>query len=127
MVRLTLHDKSPYAALMGFGTNGLAFRKRGDATSSYLPATDAPNAPFWIKAVRWSEPSGYDSIAGYTSADGTNWVRADWLAMPDGSRLPRRIYVGLAVASPRPDALVTVRSRWRTCSRATRRWARATG
>ena len=108
MVRLTLRDNSPYAVLLGFGTNGLVFQKRGDSTSSYLSAPDAPNGPFWIKAVRWSEPSGYDSIAGYTSADGTNWVRADWLAMPEGSRLPRRVYVGLVVASPQPDALVTV-------------------
>lgn len=108
MIRLTLNDNSPYAALIGFGTNCLAFQQRRDVAHSYLPALAQPNAPYWIKAARWSDPAtGYDAIAGYSSDDGTNWALAGLLELPTNNRLPRRLYAGLAVASPEPDALVT--------------------
>ncbi len=109
MVRVTLNDNSPYAALIGFGTNSLAFQQRGDVANSYLPPLAQPNAPYWIKAVRWSEAaSGYDSIAGYSSSDGITWTRVGLVELPAGIKLPQRLFVGLAVASPQPDSLGTV-------------------
>ena len=109
MVRVTLNDNSPYAALIGFGTNSLAFQERSDVAHKYLPPPALPNEAYWIKAVRWSEAaSGYDSIVGYSSPDGTNWTRVGLVELPAGVKLPRRLFVGLAVASPQPDTFVTV-------------------
>ncbi len=109
MMRLNLNDNSPYAALIGSGSNGVAFQERGDVVNSYLPSLAVQSAPYWLKAARWSDAtSGYHGIAGYSSPDGTNWTLAGLVELPSYFKLPRRIYVGLAVASPQPDSVGVV-------------------
>jgi hypothetical protein len=107
MMRMTLNDYSPYGALIASGSNGLAFQERVGVRNAYLPASPLPRAPYWIKGVRWSEPaSGYHSLAAYSSQDGTNWAPVGLLESWAGLVMPPRIYVGLVVASPQPDAVV---------------------
>lgn len=109
MVRLTLHDNSPYIAFIEAGPTGLTFQDRNDAENIYLPPAALLKAPYWIKAVRWSDyASGYHSFAKYSSPDGTNWTLAGLCEVPAGVAVPPQIYVGLAVASPRPDAFGVV-------------------
>ena len=107
MLRLALNDGWPYAAMIASGSNGVAFQERLGVKNVYLPRSPLPQAPYWLKAVRWRDPAtGLDSLSGYTSADGTNWTLVEIMETPAGLVLPSRIYVGLVVASPRPDALV---------------------
>jgi PA14 domain/Bacterial TSP3 repeat len=108
MVRLTLHDNSPCGALIGFGTNSPIFRTGFGVRNIYLPVPAVSNAPLWIKGVRWSEASsGYDSVTCYSSPDGTNWTQVAVVETELGLVMPRRIYVGLVVASPQPGTLVS--------------------
>jgi regulation of enolase protein 1 (concanavalin A-like superfamily) len=80
---------SQYAAMMI--TPGHGVRLQSNFTTDRA-GSKATTAPRWLRLTR----SG-TSVTGYESADGANWTQVGTVQLP---ALPRRVEVGLFVASP---------------------------
>jgi hypothetical protein len=80
---------SQYAAMMI--TPGHGVRLQSNFTTDRA-GSEATTAPRWLRLTR----SG-TSVTGYESADGANWTQVGTVELPS---LPRRVEVGLFVASP---------------------------
>jgi ABC-2 family transporter protein len=80
---------SQYAAMMI--TSGHGVRLQSNFTTDRA-GSEATTAPRWLRLTR----SG-TSVTGYESADGANWTQVGTVQLPS---LPRRVEVGLFVASP---------------------------
>jgi hypothetical protein len=80
---------SQYAAMML--TPGHGVRLQSNFTTDRA-GSEATTAPRWLRLTR----SG-TSVTGYESADGANWTQVGTVQLPS---LPRRVEVGLFVASP---------------------------
>jgi regulation of enolase protein 1 (concanavalin A-like superfamily)/ABC-type transport system involved in multi-copper enzyme maturation permease subunit len=80
---------SQYAAMMI--TPGHGVRLQSNFTTDRA-GSEATTAPRWLRLTR----SG-TSVTGYESADGANWAQVGTVQLP---ALPRRVEVGLLVASP---------------------------
>jgi hypothetical protein len=80
---------SQYAAMMI--TPGHGVRLQSNFTTDRA-GSEATTAPRWLRLTR----SG-TSVTGYESADGANWTQVGTVQLPS---LPRRVEVGLFVASP---------------------------
>jgi hypothetical protein len=80
---------SQYAAMMI--TPGHGVRLQSNFTTDRA-GSQATTAPRWLRLTR----SG-TSVTGYESADGANWTQVGTVQLP---ALPRRVEVGLFVASP---------------------------
>jgi regulation of enolase protein 1 (concanavalin A-like superfamily) len=80
---------SQYAAMML--TPGHGVRLQSNFTTDRA-ASQAATAPRWLRLTR----SG-TSVTGYESADGANWTQVGTVQLPS---LPRRVEVGLFVATP---------------------------
>ena len=80
---------SQYAAMMI--TPGHGVRLQSNFTTDQA-GSEATTAPRWLRLTR----SG-TSVTGYESADGATWTQAGTVQLPS---LPRRVEVGLFVASP---------------------------
>ncbi len=91
MVRQSLADDSPNAAVLVTPSNGVRFQRRSRAgfSTAGLDGTDT-EAPYWLKLERRG-----NTIRAYDSADGNNWRQ-----MFDGSLyLEGDAYIGLVVSS----------------------------
>jgi len=91
MVRESLESNAANALIAVTPANGIRFQRRsraGYSTASLRGSQSA--APIWLKLVRTG-----DRVAGYESADGSNWQR-----VYEGSlNIEATAYVGLAVSS----------------------------
>jgi regulation of enolase protein 1 (concanavalin A-like superfamily) len=89
IIKESTRPGSQYAAMMI--TPGHGVRLQSDFTTDRA-GSQATTAPRWLRLTR----SGA-SVTGYESADGANWTQVGTVQLPS---LPRRVEVGLFVASP---------------------------
>ncbi len=104
MIRETLDADSKHAlmALTGGEGGGMGFQNRqetgGNSFSSHGDPTAAP--PYWVKLTRVG-----NTITGYSSADGVDWVQqpdgtgGDMTTNPVDIEMAANIYIGLFVTS----------------------------
>lgn len=89
IIKQSTKPGSQYAAMML--TPGHGVRLQSNFTTDRA-GSQATTAPRWLRLTR----SG-TSVTGYESADGANWTQVGTVQLPS---LPRRVEVGLFVASP---------------------------
>ena len=89
LIKESTKPGSQYAAMML--TPGHGVRLQSNFTTDRA-GSQATTAPRWLRLTR----SG-TSVTGYESADGANWTQVGTVQLPS---LPRRVEVGLFVASP---------------------------
>jgi len=89
IIKESTEPGSQYAAMMI--TPGHGVRLQSNFTTDRA-GSEAATAPRWLRLTR----SG-TSVTGYESADGANWTQVGTVELPS---LPRRVEVGLFVASP---------------------------
>jgi hypothetical protein len=89
LIKESTKPGSQYAAMML--TPGHGVRLQSNFTTDRA-GSEATTAPRWLRLAR----SG-TSVTGYESADGANWTQVGTVQLPS---LPRRVEVGLFVASP---------------------------
>lgn len=73
MIRASLANNSPYAAVLLTPTNGVALQIRPTTGASSINVTGwitGPKPPYWVRIVR----SG-NTFTGYYSADGSSWTQ----------------------------------------------------
>jgi ABC-type transport system involved in multi-copper enzyme maturation permease subunit len=90
LIKESTKPGSQYAAMML--TPGHGVRLQSNFTTDRA-GSEATTAPRWLRLTR----SG-TSVTGHESADGANWTQVGTVQLPS---LPRRVEVGLFVASPR--------------------------
>ena len=99
MIRETLAAGSKQALMALTPGNGLTFQRRlttgGLSTST---AGGAATAPYWVKLVR-----NGNTLTGYMSADGTNWIAVGSATITMGAN----VYVGIADTSHNNALLCT--------------------
>jgi regulation of enolase protein 1 (concanavalin A-like superfamily)/ABC-type transport system involved in multi-copper enzyme maturation permease subunit len=89
LIKESTKPGSQYAAMII--TPGHGVRLQSNFTTDRA-GSQAATAPRWLRLTR----SG-TSVTGYESADGANWTQVGTVQLPS---LPRRVEVGLFVASP---------------------------
>ena len=89
IIKESTEPGSQYAAMMI--TPGHGVRLQSNFTTDRA-GSEAATTPRWLRLTR----SG-TSVTGYESADGANWTQVGTVELPS---LPRRVEVGLFVASP---------------------------
>jgi hypothetical protein len=104
MIRETLDADSKHAimALTGGEGGGMAFQNRPETgSSSFSSHGDPPAAPpYWVKLTRVG-----NTITGYSSADGVDWVQqpdgtgGDMTTNPVDIEMAADVYIGLFVTS----------------------------
>ena len=92
IIKSSLTDGSPYAAMMVAADHGVRMQWNYTGDTPGLPGAVGPENPRWLRLTR----SG-DVITGYDSADGTHWTEVGAVTL---SGLPRVVQVGLFAASP---------------------------
>jgi regulation of enolase protein 1 (concanavalin A-like superfamily) len=98
MIRDSFNPGAPQAFMLVSASKGVAFQRRDVAGgTSVSTAGSASTAPRWVKLTR----SG-DTISGYESADGTNWILVGTDTIPMGA-----VDIGLAVTSHNTSASAT--------------------
>jgi regulation of enolase protein 1 (concanavalin A-like superfamily) len=92
MIRESLTAPSRYAFMGLTGNRAYRWQRRSTTAGSTATATSGTGTPpaAWVRLVRTG-----NSLAGYKSADGTNWA----LVNSRSITMATNIYVGLAVAS----------------------------
>ena len=84
---------SAYAAMMVTGSHGVRMQYDYTRDVAGLPGAVSAASPRWLRLTR----SG-DTITGYDSADGVNWVQVGTATL---AGLPSTVQVGLFATSPR--------------------------
>jgi hypothetical protein len=104
MIRETLADNSKHAMMIitGGGGGGVAFQCRPDTGGASFSSHDhiLASPPYWVKLKRVG-----NTITGYSSQDGVNWVQqpngtgADATTNPVEIEMADQVYIGLFVTS----------------------------
>ncbi|MEU1401570.1 hypothetical protein ABZ471_04240 [Streptomyces sp. NPDC005728] len=92
LVKQSLDQGSPYAAMMVTGAHGVRMQNDFTHDRAGLPGRPSADAPRWLRLVRTGS-----TVIGYDSADGVHWTEVG------GARLPgpaATVHVGLFTASP---------------------------
>jgi len=87
-----LTQGSSYAALMVTGAHGVRMQHDYTHDTAGRPGGVSPQSPRWLRLTRAG-----DTIAGYESADGTQWTKVGTARL---AGLPATVQVGLFAASP---------------------------
>jgi regulation of enolase protein 1 (concanavalin A-like superfamily) len=91
MIRETLEPGSANAVMVVTPVNGVSFQYRTTVDSDSISTTEAGiTAPQWVRVTR----SG-NTLTGEYSADGSNWVTLDTVAVP----MLQDVYMGLCLTS----------------------------
>jgi ABC-type transport system involved in multi-copper enzyme maturation permease subunit len=85
-------SRSPYAAMMVTGANGVRMQWNYTGDTPGLPGAVSAASPRWLRLTRDG-----DAITGYDSTDGARWTVVGTVRLSD---LPSTVQVGLFTASP---------------------------
>lgn len=91
IVKESTRQGSPYAAIMVTGSHGVRMQDDYVNDTAGLPGPVSTESPRWLRLDR-----SRDTITGYASTDGTNWIKVGTVQVELGLT-PQ---VGLFVASP---------------------------
>ena len=92
IIKADTKQGSSYAAMMVTGSHGVRMQWNFTQDTAGLSGPASATSPRWLRLTRTG-----DTITGYDSADGTNWVKVGTVTL---AGLPSTVPVGLFAASP---------------------------